>query len=55
MKKWIVYPQAVVVEAERVWAGPEGFLRFYNVSTRKDVAGFAPGTWSYYVEQKEAA
>jgi hypothetical protein len=54
MKKWRVYPQAVVVEAERLWAGPEGGLRFYNVSTRADVAGFAPGEWGYYVEIKAA-
>lgn len=54
MKKWRVYPQAVVVEAERLWAGPEGYLRFYNVTVRADVAGFAVGAWAYYVEVKDA-
>lgn len=57
MKKFIVYyddKPLTTVHAERVWANPEGYLRFYNVSTRGDVAGFSPGAWSYYAEVKES-
>jgi hypothetical protein len=57
MKTFSVYPRedgcAVTVQSERVYVWPDGRLSFFNQGQQGDVAGFAPGAWSYYIESKE--
>lgn len=57
MKTYQVYhngPLLLTLRAERVYVSDGGRLSFFNVSTRKDVAGFTPDAWSFYAEQPSA-